>query len=60
MLWLLIPMGSALLLQDPAVLPSHESRMCCSSISCLSVAQATSLLPLHRALALSLQGNTSK
>lgn len=50
---------------------SRRSRICCAAFpqprtsstsisSCPSVAQATSLLPLHRALPVALQGNISK
>lgn len=43
--------------QDPGCAASPQSRTCCTSIPDHSVAQATSLPPLHGALALSLQGN---
>lgn len=44
--------------QDPGCAASPQSRTCCTSIPHHSVAWATSLLPLHGALAVSLQGNT--
>lgn len=60
-LGLLMPVGCAVLHRQgaagSALLPSHEPRTCGTNISCPSVAQATSLLPLHRALAVALQGN---